>query len=141
MGLRRVDWSESYLTGHHQIDDDHRYIFGLLGKVGQAVITDRSHECITSVLNQLLDYTQTHFRDEENLMKECNYPDYTLHLQSHMQLLDSVEDMLDENRRGITVFGRPLYLFLENWGYAAYYSRRYKVWKMDESITKEVWVA
>lgn len=109
------EWSENYSIGHLVIDENHEYLFRLLDQAAGALDDSENPEFIQTILNQLLDYTQTHFRDEEALMISLAYPKLLHHQQAHSNLLDTVEDMMDEYRRGITTISNSLLLFLRRW--------------------------
>jgi hemerythrin len=115
MNSRAIIWSDEYRVGNRAIDEDHKYIFSLLNKVTEAVSQCQNREIVSDVLNQLLDYTQTHFRDEEALMIRADFPEYMSHHQSHNCLLYQVEDLLEECQRGEAVLNRSLLLFLNEW--------------------------
>lgn len=56
------------------------------------------------VLNELIDYTKTHFADEEQLMEEHGYPDYEKHKETHAELIEKLLELrakFDEGREGI----------------------------------------
>jgi len=110
-----LEWSEKYSIGHLVIDENHEYLFRLLEQTAKAIDNSANPEIIQSILNQLLDYTQTHFRDEEALMVSLAYPKFLDHQQAHSNLLDTVEDMMDEYQRGITSISNALLLFLRQW--------------------------
>ena len=75
-------WNAKYETGNTQVDDEHKEIFKLVGDVMDANLT--SHETkIESTMDFLANYTVNHFKHEENLMEESNYPDMPIHKKQH----------------------------------------------------------
>ncbi|MCL2188348.1 MAG: hemerythrin family protein [Defluviitaleaceae bacterium] len=102
-------WSDKYLTGNRAIDDDHKRIFDLVRDIIDQNFLDRG-EKITKVINFLGDYTIQHFRREEKLMEECEYPEYPLHKSQHDDFLEQIKE-LTEKTNGID--GKSLSLSLE----------------------------
>jgi hemerythrin len=45
-----------------------------------------------SLLKKLADYTQTHFVEEEKMMKAANYSGLSAHQVKHRELIKKVED-------------------------------------------------
>jgi len=75
-------WSAKYLTGNKLIDDDHKMIFDMARDIIDQKFVSRG-EKITKVMTFLSDYTRQHFRREEQLMRDCDYPDIDTHNKQH----------------------------------------------------------
>lgn len=43
-----------------------------------------------SIIDELVDYTVSHFRTEEEMMKRTGYPDLENHKQIHQQFVDKL---------------------------------------------------
>ncbi len=77
-------WLDEYKIGHDTVDAQHQYLFELANR-----IIDPNNDQQTTHLNveALYEYTHSHFRDEELLMEQYNYPDYELHKKAHKRLI------------------------------------------------------
>lgn len=53
-------------------------------------------QAATHALEQLLDYTKSHFVSEERYIAEHNYPQLEAHKKQHRELEAKVQEMLDE---------------------------------------------
>jgi len=53
---------------------------------------DTEHQKLVSILNQLVEYTQFLFTQEEKRMADADYPDLHLHECQHRQLVEKVVD-------------------------------------------------
>jgi hemerythrin len=65
-----------------QVDEDHRTLFCLLDRLA----THRREldlEGLNPLLDQLIDYTFTHFSREEAVMQASNYPELSNHAELH----------------------------------------------------------
>lgn len=78
-----VAWSDSYRLGNEQVDTQHYHLFELLSDLIEACMNGSDTEKLKETLDFMVDYTIQHFRDEENLQLQCNYPDYKRHKQLH----------------------------------------------------------
>ena len=79
----------------------HEPEFSLLQSLTDAVNEgDDDKATIFNALNQLLEYTQTHFRNEEALMQRHNYDGYEGHRENHDKLINQVEDLLEDFQEG-----------------------------------------
>jgi hemerythrin len=69
---------------------------------------------VERVLEELLEYVQSHFADEEKAMAQAGYPSLALHQQKHRAMKVEVERLLRLEREGGVVPNR-LMIFLKDW--------------------------
>lgn len=108
-------WNDSFVVGHEQVDSQHRELFLLLKDVHSAVYQQDGISIVSETLKKLIDYTQFHFRDEEQLMEELNFPGFEDHKKLHDALINKVEDLLEELQEGEVVLVEELLLLLKDW--------------------------
>lgn len=82
-------WLDDYEIGHPMVDKQHQYLFDLANNIVEA----KSKSEVIKYIMLLYKYTREHFRDEELLMKDIQYPDYQIHIQIHNVLLNKVNDL------------------------------------------------
>ena len=67
-----IIWNSTLDTGIDVIDSQHKRIVTYINALEQArIANDRA--CVGHVIEQLVDYTQSHFGFEESLMEEARY--------------------------------------------------------------------
>lgn len=77
-----LHWSGDLNTGIDVIDKQHQRIVDYLNELNEA--NDRGDNSATiNVLNELVDYTVTHFAFEEELQERANYPFMKAHKRVH----------------------------------------------------------
>ncbi len=91
-----ITWTLQMSVGIHAIDTDHKLLISLINQFHKAVKDGEGHETVGSVLNTLCDYTDFHFRREEELMMACSYPDLEHHKQGHAVLKKKVYSIRDD---------------------------------------------
>ncbi len=64
----------------------------LINEVDDVVQEDGTYEQFAPVLNELIDYTKTHFSNEEELLEKNHCPDIGKHKKAHVQLLEELMD-------------------------------------------------
>lgn len=108
-----VTWNPRYSVGHPLLDEQHRELLGLCRHAADClhIDGDEARERFHLILNQLSDYVKKHFRTEEALLREWNYP----HLAEHMAEHDAYEGrltdfMLDASSGNIDKVGLSVYL-------------------------------
>ncbi|KAF1688585.1 bacteriohemerythrin [Pseudoxanthomonas taiwanensis] len=75
-------WQDDLNTGIEVIDDQHRRIVHMINQLHQAQ-TGSSDLVVGEVLDELVDYTLSHFAFEEELMEEAGYPFSAAHRRVH----------------------------------------------------------
>jgi len=75
-------WNQRYETGNTQVDDEHKEIFMLVQKVIDST-EDNADVRIESTIDFLANYAVNHFKNEEGLMTESNYPAMPVHKKQH----------------------------------------------------------
>ena len=91
--IEPIIWSEQLSTSIPDIDKDHKVLIALLNNCiemhNEMDSNDKSAE-LDSVLEELLNYTDYHFKREERIMEVCDYPNLHKHRLVHQHLLSSV---------------------------------------------------
>lgn len=78
-----MEWSEYLSVGNERIDGQHKEIFRQVNGFIDAINQGTGALKVLDVLNFLVEYTVTHFHDEEEAMRESHYPDLEQHHKEH----------------------------------------------------------
>jgi hemerythrin-like metal-binding protein len=92
------DWTPDLATGSRQVDDQHVRLFQLCSELQEAVAHGQGQAIVSRTLNALAVYVVAHFRLEEDLMRQGNYPGLEGHGKAHAALRAQVEEMVDQYR-------------------------------------------
>lgn len=114
---QRPEFNEEFLVGIEQIDREHRRLFEIAGKVHDALVvgTDDAISAARAAVEELLDYTSTHFANEEALMEAAGYPELDAHKKLHRHLLSHARDMSIRAEGGDHYVPVDLSQFLYGW--------------------------
>jgi hemerythrin-like metal-binding protein len=73
-----ITWSDEYSVNIKEIDRQHQFLINIINQMHELVMTDAvdgvNKTAIRRVFAELADYTDYHFRTEEELFKTHNYP-------------------------------------------------------------------
>lgn len=78
-----INWDDSIQTGLWTIDTQHERWVGLVNSLHEAMLSGKGREIVGQTLTAMLDYTRTHFADEEELMSRHDYAGYVKHKALH----------------------------------------------------------
>lgn len=76
-------WNPSYSVHVRQCDEHHKYLFVLLQVLEGVVDKTESASTVKTVLDELYDYCDYHFKAEECLMQKAQYVELAAHRDAH----------------------------------------------------------
>ena len=82
----KIELLESFLTGHHEIDEDHRNLVETINLVSEAIDSKEMDQC-KSLLDSFVEVAKNHFAREEAILREIKYPGIEKHCEYHDGLL------------------------------------------------------
>ena len=87
-------WDDSYKTGEKSIDEQHKKLVDLLNQLDESLNIGGDTHIVIKLLDELVEYTKFHFKDEEKFMTghEYNEKDYQDHLLVHQQFIDQINE-------------------------------------------------
>ena len=86
----KMKWVPEYNTGIDVIDDQHKRILDYINEIDEiSVGTDQAR--IRKILNDIIDYTQSHFTFEESLQEEAEYKYRVPHKRVHDLFIKKIE--------------------------------------------------
>ena len=86
-------WDPYLETGNETVDNQHKQCMVALNNLIDAIKQGKGKEEVIQTMNFLNDYTIMHFSEEEKLMKENNYTDYSTHKRYHDEFKIVVDDL------------------------------------------------
>lgn len=110
-----VEWKDEYSVGIKSIDDQHKKLLALINALQTAVNHSTGEQFEREALDELVDYTHTHFAYEEGLMEDNGYPDFDAHKAQHKNMVDEVERVLAEYQRDKDTAMTNAIEYLKNW--------------------------
>lgn len=98
MGM--IEWTPDLAVGHEAIDDQHKKLFKAADDLAEAMWQGRGIEEVGKTVDFLLQYTRTHFQDEERLMTSHDYPGFAVQKRAHEKFTSDIEALRDQLSSG-----------------------------------------
>lgn len=105
-----LQWKDDYLIGHDCIDKQHKDLFSLANKIFDC----DSFESMIPCFMALFEYTNYHFKEEEAVMLNFNYPEYEAHRVMHQDMVEALSRLSDTMAEG-TLDTAKIHRFMANW--------------------------
>ncbi len=110
-----MPWNESFINGVSEFDNQHKYLVELVNNLYKGMKLGHGNEDVSRTLDELIEYTTSHFTCEEKLMAENQYPDYDSHIKIHRDLVAKVVDFQKKFKSGEVTISLDLLEFLKDW--------------------------
>ncbi|WP_321368706.1 bacteriohemerythrin [uncultured Desulfuromusa sp.] len=114
-GEQRFQWKDEYNTGVALMDKQHRRLVELINQLFQCMKDGGDRMMLAEIVDELVNYTVTHFRAEEDVMRKHNYPDLEAHQQIHKNFVDKVGVYAGKLKAGERLPPADIYNFLKDW--------------------------
>ena len=111
--MNYLEWDASLDTGISVIDSQHKQIVDFINRLHTAV-SKKDISLSKDVLDEVVNYTLTHFSFEEEMMKEAGYMHYASHCMVHQSFADRVSSYRNRLHEGEDV-GKQLLSDLRIW--------------------------
>ncbi len=123
-----ITWSNEYSVNIKEIDRQHQFLINIVNKMHELVMADagdsanrsesdikRIRSDIRRVFAKLADYTNYHFRTEEELFKTHNYPGFQVHKRQHNELVLQVLELQRRFLKNEVSITQEIFDFLKEW--------------------------
>jgi hemerythrin-like metal-binding protein len=90
-------------------------LIGLINALQTAVDYSTGEEFERQALEELVDYTRTHFKYEEGLMEQNGYPEFESHRAEHERMIAQVDEVMEAYRQDQDNAMRNAITFLKDW--------------------------
>lgn len=85
-----ANWSDAYALDMPEIDDQHKALFVLINRLWKQIVTQADRAEVLKVLDELEQYTISHFAAEETFMRVIGYPGFDEHKVVHGKFVSRI---------------------------------------------------
>ena len=110
-----IEWDNAFSVGNREIDEHHKKFFHIINMLFDSMKTGEKEEILLTVLKELQQYVQYHFKAEESLMKMYAYPNISSHKAEHEDAIQKVNKFIVDYERKDDKLAIDVLNFLSNW--------------------------
>lgn len=110
-----LSWSDQYLLGNSTIDSEHRELFQQISRFHDLWKQRQSPEELSKCFADLVAFIGIHFRHEEAIMKQANFPHLEEHRFLHRMMLESVQELQQAYEKKTYRLEEDTMRYLKNW--------------------------
>ncbi|OHD14451.1 MAG: hypothetical protein A2086_09015 [Spirochaetes bacterium GWD1_27_9] len=108
-------WQEAYNVGIEKFDKQHKQLVSYINVLYNAINSNEKQKVVGELIAKLIEYSETHFLEEEDLLKKIEYPEYSDHKIVHKKFIKTVRDFQDRYVKGDSLVCKDLLYFLQRW--------------------------
>jgi hemerythrin-like metal-binding protein len=97
-------WDNEYSVNIFVIDNHHKKLFDIMNSLYALMAEGADDDSIIKIINELLDYTNYHFSEEEKMMEQVGYPELNQHRQLHRDFIAKLEEAKTKANNGMAIF-------------------------------------
>ena len=107
-------WLNTYSVNNDEIDEHHRNFFSIVNKLHDVIVGRDTVNNFDDAMYELINYTDYHFRTEEQHMIESDYSNLDNHIIQHRYFSQKIIDFKNLNTNEY-VARHELIVFLGEW--------------------------
>jgi len=110
-----INWSDSLSVNVKEIDLQHRKLIDMINELNEAMKNGKGKNSLGKILNGLISYTATHFKQEERYFDKLRYPDTVNHKKEHVAFVKQVTEFKDGFEKDNLAVTMEVMNFLSDW--------------------------
>jgi hemerythrin-like metal-binding protein len=88
--MQLLKWSTELELGLEQVDSQHKQLINIINELTIAAEYNQSNSLLLPIVDKLQQYANVHFKAEEDIFTEYNYPGRAEHEAEHATFIDSI---------------------------------------------------
>lgn len=110
-----MKWDDKYLVHVPELDEAHLKLFKLINELYLLnQLAEPDQRKLMRTFHDLLEYTYSHFTEEEQYMEKTNYPQIDEHKKLHENIRNQFEDYFTSFKSG-TIDMKKFLQFVKSW--------------------------
>ncbi len=110
-----MQWGPQFSINVQQFDNQHKRLIEMVNQLNDAMNSGKGHDALKSILDGLIQYTATHFADEEKILAQQNFPDLEQHKLAHKELVKTALELQKKFHGSSSALSGEVMNFLRNW--------------------------
>lgn len=110
-----ISWEKKLLLKIESIDNQHKVLIGIINDLHDAMLKGKGKNVVDDILEKMSEYTNIHFRHEEDLFEKHGYPETESHKSEHKKFIEKISQLNRKKESGEMFLSVELMDFLKEW--------------------------
>ncbi len=113
--MKFMEWSTKFELGIPDMDQQHQRWLEILNNFYEKLDNDDMTENVKKLVDEVLEYTNYHFTQEETFMESIHYPEIDSQKQMHAEIIRMIEGYRQKAVEGKVIISMTLTAELKKW--------------------------
>jgi hemerythrin len=110
-----INWREELSVNIAEIDLQHQKLIAIINELHDAMRDGRTNDILHQLIDELANYSETHFALEEKYFDELNYSSTALHKAEHQEFRKKISEFRSGFNSGKLFVSMEIIYFLKEW--------------------------
>ena len=98
-----------------KIDQQHQKLVDIINSLYESFVDQTAAHKLGKIIEELIDYSNYHFKTEEELFHKFGYPESESHIAKHNDFIEKINEFAQKFKAGNVNLTYQLMNFLRNW--------------------------
>lgn len=99
--MDNLEWNEKELSvGIKEMDAHHKKLISIIKRLHAAKDKGEQHKVLSHILEELEKYAEYHFKAEEDLLDETEFPELAPHIEHHKMYVQKIKEYIERYDKG-----------------------------------------
>ena len=108
-------WKDNFSVNIEEMDIQHKMFFEYLNQMFDALQRSDKEENLEHMFDNLTEYADHHFKDEESLLKKYNYSDLGTQRQQHNFFISRLKELKNRHGSNHSSISESTLAFMKDW--------------------------
>ncbi len=109
------EWKDEYCVNIESIDSQHKKLVLMIESLYVAMMGKQTHQKLTGIVNDMVDYSVYHFETEEQLMDQYEYSEIKKHMNEHIFFKKKAYEFKEQLEHRNMFLTPEIMNFLKDW--------------------------
>jgi len=110
-----ISWHPGLSVTIDEIDQQHKKIIFMINELSDAMINKAGDEVMGEIIDEMIRYTDVHFKTEENYFERFGYKETAKHKEEHLLFVNKVVEFYNAFKKSESKVTLELLKFLSYW--------------------------
>lgn len=110
-----MNWESKYELGIDEMDQQHQKWLEILNQFYDQLNGENINQKIVKMVDQVIDYTEFHFSEEEKFLDQLNYPMLGEQKEMHEQICETIKSFKQELEQEKMIISTRITRELKRW--------------------------
>lgn len=113
--MESISWQPEYSVNIKKIDTQHKRIVEMINELTQTIEMGQENSDSGKMLSELINYSEVHFKTEEDYFDKYEYPEKDKHKKEHQLFISKTADFIDDFDSDNEILCKKILIFLIDW--------------------------